>query len=83
MPAEAREPSPSEIIALMRQIRQTGVRAMFVEPRFNVRQLTQIANETGVRIVPLCSDALPADGSIRGYIPMMRANGRNIADALR
>jgi len=81
--AEAQEPSPNELIALMRQVRQSGVRAVFTEPQFNPRLMEQVAREVGVLVVPTYSDALPADGSIRGYADMMRVDARNIADALR
>jgi ABC-type Zn uptake system ZnuABC Zn-binding protein ZnuA len=78
--SEAQEPSPNELIALVRQVRQQGVRAIFTEPQFNARLLDQVARETGVRILPTYSDAFPADGSIRSYADMMR---RNVADIVQ
>jgi len=81
--SEAQEPSPSELIALVRQVRQAGVRAVFTEPQFNPRLMDQVAREVGVRVVPTYSDAFPADGSIRSYADMMRVDARSIADALR
>ncbi len=81
--SEAQEPSPNELIALVRQVRQQGVRAMFTEPQFNVRLLDQVARETGVRILATYSDAFPADGSIRSYVDMMRRNVSDIVDGLR
>src|SRR5207248_3703594 len=42
MSAEAREPSPNELIALMRQVRQSGVHAVFTEPQFNPRLMEQV-----------------------------------------
>jgi len=81
--SEAQEPSPSELIALIRQVRQAGVRAVFTEPQFNPRLAQQLARETGIQIVPTYSDAFPPDGSIRTYTEMMRVNARNVADALR
>jgi ABC-type Zn uptake system ZnuABC Zn-binding protein ZnuA len=81
--SEAREPSPSELIALIRQIRSAGARAIFVEPQFNLRQVAQVVEQTNLRVMPLYSDALPPDGSIQGYIAMMRANANNIRAALR
>jgi ABC-type Zn uptake system ZnuABC Zn-binding protein ZnuA len=80
---EGRDPTPGEIIALVRQIRQAGVRTMFVEPQFNVRLLEQVARDGGVQILRLYSDAFPPDGSIRSYLDMMRANGRNLSEGLR
>jgi manganese/iron transport system substrate-binding protein len=81
--SEAQEPSPNELIALVRQVRQQGVRAIFTEPQFNARLLDQVARETGVRILPTYSDAFPADGSIRSYAEMMRRNVADIVDGLR
>ncbi|HLI27565.1 MAG TPA: metal ABC transporter substrate-binding protein [Chloroflexota bacterium] len=81
--SEAREPSPGELIALLQQIRSAGARALFVEPQFDSRQVAQLVEQTQLRVMPLYSDALPPDGSIRSYIDMMRANARNIAAALR
>jgi ABC-type Zn uptake system ZnuABC Zn-binding protein ZnuA len=81
--SEGQEPSPTELIALIRQVRQQNVRAIFTEPQFNVRLLDQVARETGVRILPTYSDAFPADGSIRSYVEMMRRNGTDIVEGLR
>jgi ABC-type Zn uptake system ZnuABC Zn-binding protein ZnuA len=81
--SEAQEPSPSALIALIRQTRQAGVRAVFTEPQLNPRLIQQVARETGIQIVPTYSDSFPPDSSIRTYAEMMRVNARNIADALR
>jgi ABC-type Zn uptake system ZnuABC Zn-binding protein ZnuA len=81
--SEAQEPSPNELIALIRQVRQQNVRAIFTEPQFNARLLDQVARETGVRILPTYSDAFPADGSIRSYVDMMRRNAADIVEGLR
>src|SRR5688572_24225954 len=80
---EAQEPSPGELVALIRQVRQAGVRAMFVEPQVTSRLTQQVAREAGLQMLPLYSDAFPADGSIRTYVDMMRTNARTIVDALR
>jgi ABC-type Zn uptake system ZnuABC Zn-binding protein ZnuA len=80
---EAQEPSPNQMIALIRQVRQAGVRAVFTEPQFNPRLMEQVAREAGVGLVITYSDTFPADGSIRTYDQMMRANGNNITAALR
>ena len=80
---EAQEPSPGEMIALIRQMRQTGVRTMFVEPQLPSRLIQQVSREAGLQMLPLYSDAFPADGSIRTYVDLMRANARTIVDGLR
>ncbi len=81
--AEAREPSPGDLIALIRQIRRAGVRTMVIEPQIESRTTLQVVREAGLQALPLYSDALPADGSIRTYVEMMRANGRNLVEGLR
>jgi len=81
--SEAQEPSPNELIALMRQVRQAGVRAVFIEPQFNPRLLDQVAREAGIQVLPTYSDAFPSDGSIRTYVEMMRVNVRDIVAGLR
>jgi ABC-type Zn uptake system ZnuABC Zn-binding protein ZnuA len=80
--AEGREPSPAELIALIRQVRQAGVRAIFTEPQFNARFLDQIARDTDIRVFPLYSDTYPPDGSFRSYLDLMRANARNVLAGL-
>jgi ABC-type Zn uptake system ZnuABC Zn-binding protein ZnuA len=81
--AEARAPSPSQLVAIVRQVRQAGVRTMFVEPQIQSRVTQQVAREAGIQMLPLYSDAFPPDGSIRSYVELMRANGRNIVEGLR
>ncbi|HZU06003.1 MAG TPA: metal ABC transporter substrate-binding protein [Chloroflexota bacterium] len=81
--SEAQEPTPGELLALLQQLRQAGARALFVEPQFTSRLVEQLARETGVRVLPLYSDAFPPDGSIRSYVDLMRANARNIVEGLR
>jgi len=81
--SEAQEPSPNQLVALMRQVRQARVRAVFVEPQFNPRLLDQVAREAGIQVLPTYSDAFPPDGSIRTYAEMMRVNVRDIVAGLR
>ncbi|HEY7063446.1 MAG TPA: metal ABC transporter substrate-binding protein [Chloroflexota bacterium] len=81
--SEAQEPSPNELIALIRHTRESGARAVFTEPQLNPRLMQQVAREAGVSVVATYSDAFPADGSIKTYDDMMRANARNITAALQ
>lgn len=80
---EGQEPGPGEYAALLRQVRQAGVPTLFTEPQLPSRAVQQFAREAGLRLVPLYSDAFPADGSIRSYVDLMRANVRNIVEGLR
>jgi zinc/manganese transport system substrate-binding protein len=79
----AREPSPTELIGVLRQVRAAGVRRMFAEPQLNPGLVNQVAREAGIQVLPLYSDAFPPDGSVRGYVDMMRANGRSLVEGLR
>ncbi len=78
------EPSPREIGAVIRQIREGKVRALFMENISDPRAIQRIAAETGAKIGGrLYSDALsPADGPAATYAAMMRHNAGQIAGAL-
>jgi zinc/manganese transport system substrate-binding protein len=78
------EPSAREIAALVRQIRQGKVTALFMENISDPRSIQRIAAETGARIGgKLYSDALSeAGGPATTYVDMMRHNARQIAGAL-
>lgn len=78
------EPSAREIAALVRQIRQGKVRALFMENISDPRSIQRIAAETGARIGgKIYSDALSeAGGPAATYVDMMRHNARQIAGAL-
>jgi zinc/manganese transport system substrate-binding protein len=78
------EPTPAQIGRLIRQIREQGVKALFVENISSPRLIERIARETGARMGgSLYSDALSAaDGPASTYIDMMRHNVRTIAAAI-
>lgn len=78
------EPSAREIAALIRQIRQGRIAALFMENMSDPRSIERIAAETGARIGGrLYSDALsPPDGPAATYLDLMRHNSRQIAGAL-
>ena len=75
-----REPSPQEVVQLVERIRQEGVPAIFVEPQFNPKLAQTIAQEAGVRVLELYSDAAPAG---LDYLGMMRQNVTNVVEGLR
>ncbi len=70
------ELSAREMAALVRQIRQESIHALFLENISNPRLLESIARETGVRIGgKLYSDALsPPGGPASTYLEMMQHN---------
>lgn len=75
-----REPSPQEVAQLVERIRSEGVPAIFVEPQFNPKLAETIAQEAGVRVLELYSDAAPAG---LDYLGMMRQNVTNLVEGLR
>lgn len=70
------EPSAAAVGALIRQIRRTGVKALFVENMTDQRLLAQIAREAGGVVGgTLYSDALAPAGQPAGsYLGMIRHN---------
>ncbi len=58
---EGKEPSPSQLVALIRQGREAGVRAVFVQPGFSRKSAEVVAQEMGATVVeadPLAPDWL-------------------------
>ncbi len=69
------EPSAKEVGDLVRQIRASGIRAVFMENISNPKMVQQIAAETGTSTTArLYSDALSKDGSADTYLKMYRHN---------
>lgn len=78
------EASARGVAQLVRQIRQQGIRALFIENIADPRLIEQIARETGVRPAGrLYADALTeADGPAPSYVALMRANTRALTQAV-
>lgn len=79
------EPSAAAVARLIRQIRQDGVRAIFVENISDPRLVERIAREGGVRIGgTLYSDALSKpDGPAPTYLRLFEHNARTLSGALQ
>jgi len=79
------EPSAKDIAALEDTIRREKVRAIFAEISLEPKVASQIAKDTGVRIVDdLYGDSLGTPGSGAETVDgMLLANARKIAEALR
>jgi zinc/manganese transport system substrate-binding protein len=79
------EASAADVAALIRQVREDGVQAVFAENVTDPRLLEQIVRETGARIGgTLHSDALSPPGTAAAtYVGMMRHNAGAIAAALQ
>ncbi len=78
------EASAKDIVRLIRQIRELGIRAVFVENIADPRLLERIADETGAAIGgTLYPGALSGpDGPAPTYLDMMRHNAMTLAQAL-
>lgn len=78
------EPSAREVAQLEDAIRQYGVPAIFAESTVNPRLARQVAEDTGIQIVPLYTGSLGGPGSgAETYIEMMRHDVRAIMEALK
>lgn len=78
------EPSAGEVAALIRQIRESGISAVFIENIRDPRLITRVAEESGATVGgTLYSDALASDGPASSYLGMYRYNIMTIAAALR
>jgi zinc transport system substrate-binding protein len=52
-PVPGREPSPREVLALVRAAREARVKTLFTEPQFPKSAARVVANEAGVRVLEL------------------------------
>jgi zinc/manganese transport system substrate-binding protein len=78
-----REPSAAEVAALITQIRQAKVQAVFMENIQDARLLKQIADESGARIGgTLYSDALAASGPASTFTGLFEYNLNTLFNAL-
>ncbi len=77
------EPSAGEIATLIRQMRDEGIRALFVENITDPRLVQQLAREAGAVLGgTLYSDSLSGpDGPAPTYLDMFRHNAGEIAKA--
>lgn len=77
-------PSAQELAALQDAIAAYGVKAVFVGTTVNPAMAGQVANDTGIRLVPLYSDSLGEAGSgAETYLDYMRYNTNAIVEALQ
>jgi ABC-type Zn uptake system ZnuABC Zn-binding protein ZnuA len=78
------EPSAQELAALQDVIRSYGVPAVFTESTVNPRLAQQVAQDTGIQLVPLYSGSLGGPGSgVESYVDLMRYDVTAIVRALR
>jgi len=78
-----RDPSAAEVAALITQIREAKVKAVFMENIKDARLLQQIAEESGAHIGgTLYSDALAAKGPASTFIGLFEYNLNTLYNAL-
>ena len=78
------EPSVADVAALIRQLREEGVRAVFVENIRDPRLIEQIAEEAGATVGgTLYSDALASAGPASTYLGMFEHNLDTLMAALK
>jgi ABC-type Zn uptake system ZnuABC Zn-binding protein ZnuA len=81
--APGQDPSAGDVVALVHEIRASGVRAILSEAQFNPAVARTIAMETGVPIVTdLYTDSV-GDAPVDTYEGLMRWDTERIAGALR
>ncbi|MFZ5516016.1 MAG: metal ABC transporter substrate-binding protein [Candidatus Zhuqueibacterota bacterium] len=76
-----REPSPQELIELIKIIRDIRANAVFAEPQSSPKIAEAIAKETSARVIFL--DPLGSEKHLNSYIPLMRYNVQQMALALK
>lgn len=81
-PGPGQEPSPANVQAISRAIRDQGVPAVFAEPQLDAEGevLHQAASEAGVQVCTLYSDSL--DDRVRTYVDLLRFDADEIARCL-
>jgi zinc/manganese transport system substrate-binding protein len=79
------QPSAKNLKALIRQIRQNHITALFFEHQIDPRLMRQIAEETGTKVGPeLYGDGLSAaGGEAATYLQMIRLNADRLATAMK
>ena len=70
--APGKEPSPKHVANIIREIKQTGSKVVFVEPQFNPKIGEAIAKEANARVLYL--DPIGGKDPRKTYIEMMRYN---------
>ncbi len=83
VPAPGQDPSAGQVVALIDEIRASGVRAIFSEAQFNPKVEQQLAAEAGVTVVSnLYNDAL-GPPPLDTYEAIMRWDATRVVEALR
>ena len=78
-------PSAQDLVALTRQIQESGAPAIFLETGTNPRLAEQLVAETGIKIAPgiYSHSTTSGEGPASTYLEMMRYNTTVIVEALK
>ena len=79
--SDAGDVTPAAVVAMMDQVRDQGLPAVFAEPQFRSQVMEQAAQDTGVQVGTIYSDA--PDGNVTTYVEMMRFNAKSLVEHLR
>ena len=78
------EPSAQEIAALQEKINELEAKAVFVGTTVNPVLAARVAEDTGIKLVPLYTGSLGETGSgVETYVDLIRYNTSAIVEALR
>ncbi len=82
--SSAAEPSAQDLAELISKLRDLRVTAVFVSSAVNPNLAARVAQDTGMRLVPLYTHSLTdPSGPAPTYVALMEYNVRAIADGLR
>lgn len=76
-----REPSPQELVDLIKIIREINAKAVFAEPQSSPKMAEAIAEETNAKVIFL--DPLGSEKELNSYVKLMRYNVQQMAEALK
>lgn len=76
------EPSAGELAALIRQVKASGVKALFVEPQYPSKPADSIARETGARVYQL-DPVVSGPVATNAYLNLMELNLIQLRRALK
>jgi zinc transport system substrate-binding protein len=77
-----REASTSELVDIVRKMKQENSQVIFVEPQFSFKLAQVLADETGARLVTLDDIGDPADPRRDTYVHLMEYNVAQVVAAL-
>lgn len=75
------EPSPRDIVEIIKTVEDIGATAIFVEAQFPSRVAEMIAEESDISVVPL--DPLGGSQNLTGYVELLRYNVAQMAKVMK